>query len=346
MADTAGAWSMLASLAPLAWLGALAACALLILALLPALGNFALAPLTQRSSHHRPTPQWGGLPIVAATLGVTALVALATGLLDAAGRHETLLLLLAALLMLLLGAVDDIYNLSPQVKLAVQAAAVALMLAALPADLHILGWMPAWIERALLLLGALWFVNLVNFMDGIDWMMVAEVVPITAGVAIVGALGALPPSALVLALALNGAMLGFAPFNRPVARLFMGDVGSLPIGLLLAWLLIVVAASGHLAASSLLPLYFVADTGVTLLRRVHSGERVWTAHRTHFYQRARDSGFTNWQIIARVFVVNVGLVVLAALSVVAESTLSHVLALLVGAGLVAWIMIEFTRPRS
>ncbi len=75
-------------------------------------------------------------------------------------------------------------------------------------------------------------------MDGIDWMMVAEVVPVTAGVALVGALGALPAEGLVVALALNGAMLGFAPFNRPVARLFLGDMGSLPTALLLAWLLV------------------------------------------------------------------------------------------------------------
>ena len=109
--------------------------------------------------------------------------------------------------------------------------------------------------------------NLVNFMDGIDWMMVAEVVPVTGGVALVGALGALPPEALIVALALNGAMLGFAPFNRPVARLFLGDMGSLPIGLLLFWLLLLVAGSGHVAAALLLPLYFVADATVTLARR-------------------------------------------------------------------------------
>ena len=130
----------------------------------------------------------------------------------------------------------------------------------------------------MLFVGALWFVNLVNFMDGIDWMMVAEVVPITAGVALIGALGALPPEALIVALALNGAMLGFAPFNRPVARLFMGDMGSLPIGLLLAWLLILVAGSGHLVAALLLPLYFVADTGATLLRRARCRR---TARGTH-----------------------------------------------------------------
>ena len=228
-------------------------------------------------------------------------------------------------------------------KLAVQAAAVALMLAAMPDDLRALPSFPVWLERGVLFVGALWFVNAVNFMDGIDWMMVAEVVPITLGVGIIGALGALPPEALVVAVALNGAMLGFAPFNRPVARLFMGDVGSLPIGLLLAWLLIVIAGSGHLAAALLLPLYFLADTGVTLLRRARAGERLWVAHRTHFYQRARDNGFTNMQIVGRVFAVNAALVALAALSVTAQSPWSGAMALLAGVCLVAWLLIGFVR---
>jgi UDP-N-acetylmuramyl pentapeptide phosphotransferase/UDP-N-acetylglucosamine-1-phosphate transferase len=223
--------------------------------------------------------------------------------------------------------------------------AAGIMLAALPEELRIVPVLPLWLERALLLVGTVWFVNLVNFMDGADWMMVAEVVPVTAGVAIVGALGALPPAVLVVALALNGAMLGFAPFNRPVARLFMGDMGSLPIGLLLAWLLIAVAGSGYFTAAVLLPLYFVADTGLTIQRRARAGERVWIAHRTHFYQRARDNGFTNMQIVGRVLAVNIGLVFLAALSVVAHAPLSHALALIAGCGLVAWLMIGFARRR-
>ena len=125
----------------------------------------------------------------------------------------------------------------------------------------------------------------------------------------------------------------------------MGDMGSLPIGLLLAWLLIVVAASGYVVAALLLPLYFVADTGLTILRRARSGERIWIAHRTHFYQRARDNGFTNLAIVGRVFAVNVGLVVLAALSALAPSPLASVLALIAGCGLVAWLMIGFATPR-
>ena len=65
----------------------------------------------------------------------------------------------------------------------------------------------------------MWFVNLVNFMDGLDWMTVAEVVPITAALAMIGAFGLLPPAETIISFALCGAMIGFAYFNRPVARL-------------------------------------------------------------------------------------------------------------------------------
>jgi UDP-N-acetylmuramyl pentapeptide phosphotransferase/UDP-N-acetylglucosamine-1-phosphate transferase len=345
MSDPAGAWSIVGNLGPVVWLNALIACALLILVLTPIFRNFAIAVPTHRSSHRAPTPQWGGLAISAATLGVTAGAIWLSGLFGAEARHGVSLLLLVALLMVALGAADDHYHLGAAAKLAAQAVAIALMLSALPEGMRALPYFPAWLERGLLFVGALWFVNLVNFMDGIDWMMVAEVVPITVGVALIGALGALPPEALVVALALNGAMLGFAPFNRPVARLFMGDMGSLPVGLLLAWLLILVAGSGHLVAALLPPLYFVADTGATLLRRARAGERLWVAHRTHFYQRARDNGFTNMRIVGRIFLVNVGLVALAALSVVDGTTWSSVVALLIGIGLVAWLMESFVRAR-
>ncbi len=87
--------------------------------------------------------------------------------------------------------------------------------------------------------------NLVNFMDGIDWISVVEVVPVSAGIALFGICRARYRTTLpFVAMALGGAMLGFAPFNRPVAELFLGDVGSLPIGLLLGWLLIAAGRRG------------------------------------------------------------------------------------------------------
>jgi UDP-N-acetylmuramyl pentapeptide phosphotransferase/UDP-N-acetylglucosamine-1-phosphate transferase len=184
----------------------------------------------------------------------------------------------------------------------------------------------------------------VNFMDGLDWMTVAEVVPVAGGLALAGAFGLLPPLATLVAFALAGAMIGFAPFNRPVASLFLGDVGSVPVGLILAWLLFLLAASGHLAAAVLLPLYYLADATITLGRRLARGERVWDAHRTHFYQRATDNGLSVRTIVGHVLAVNLGLIVLAASTIVRPSLATDATALGLGAALVGWLLWRFARP--
>jgi UDP-N-acetylmuramyl pentapeptide phosphotransferase/UDP-N-acetylglucosamine-1-phosphate transferase len=183
-------------------------------------------------------------------------------------------------------------------------------------------------------------------MDGIDWMTVAEVVPITAAVAVLGVIGILPPLPLLVAVALLGAMLGFAPFNRPVARLFLGDVGSLPIGLLLGWLLLQVAASGHVAAAVILPLYYLADATLTLLRRLIRREPVWQAHRSHFYQRATAGGFTVAEIVGRVFALNVALAALALVTIAIPGRLVALAALAAGGALVEWLLMRFAKGKA
>jgi UDP-N-acetylmuramyl pentapeptide phosphotransferase/UDP-N-acetylglucosamine-1-phosphate transferase len=184
-------------------------------------------------------------------------------------------------------------------------------------------------------------VNLTNFMDGIDWMTVVEVVPVTAGLAVLAMMGGLSSAAFVVALALLGATIGFAPFNRPVAKLFLGDVGSLPIGLLLFWLLVELAANGYGVAALLLPLYYLADATVTLLKRAARGENIIQAHRSHFYQLATERGWSVRDVIARVFAVNVLLVVLALASAATRSLPLRLTALAAGAGavglLLAWM---------
>jgi UDP-N-acetylmuramyl pentapeptide phosphotransferase/UDP-N-acetylglucosamine-1-phosphate transferase len=227
-----------------------------------------------------------------------------------------------------------------------QLAAVAIVLAALPGELRLVPPLPYWFERMLLGVAILWFVNLVNFMDGIDWMTVAEVVPLAAGLVLFGLAGALPRDATVVALALGGAMIGFAPFNRPVARLFLGDVGSLPIGLLLAWLLVLLAGGGHFAAALLLPLYYLADATITLLRRLANREPVLQAHRSHFYQQATDGGFSVYQIVGRVFLLNVALVGLAATTLLTPSNLFHAVALIAGCVLVAFLLYRFAAAKA
>jgi UDP-N-acetylmuramyl pentapeptide phosphotransferase/UDP-N-acetylglucosamine-1-phosphate transferase len=206
--------------------------------------------------------------------------------------------------------------------------------------------LPWWAERFCFLVGLVWFVNLVNFMDGIDWMTVAEVVPLTATVALLGLSGTIAPSSTILAFALLGATLGFAPFNKPVARLFLGDVGSLPIGLLLGWLLLQLAGAGEIAAALLLPLYYVADASFTLVRRIVAGEPFWRAHRSHFYQRACDRGLSVGEVVGRVFLTNLALAGLALLTVSRHDAVLAAAALAVGAALVAWLILGFARGRQ
>jgi len=318
----------------------------LIKLLLPTLARYALDRPNARSSHREPVPQGGGVAVVVATLAATwAAIILAPSILgDSAPQLEAVTT--AVVLLALVGGFDDIRSLSAPLRLLVQCLAVGIIVMALPQEFQILPHVPRWLDRTFAFIGGVWFVNLVNFMDGIDWMTVTETVPITGAVVVLAfyaGVGILPT---LVAAALCGAILGFAPFNKPVARLFLGDVGSLPVGLLLAWLLLQVAGRGHLAAAVLLPLYYVADATITLGRRLARGEQVWRAHRTHFYQRAIDNGFTVPQIIARVAVVNLSLVVLALATAAAPTTAVKSVALAAGCVLVAWLLITFMRRKG
>src|SRR5581483_7562136 len=296
-------------------LGSALASAILILLLHDTLHRYALARPNARSSHREPTPQGGGIAVIAATLGAAG----AGLVLFGSGAYGLWPVFAATVFLAAVGAWDDIKIISVMPRLLLQGLAVGVVLAAVPSELRLFPALPWGIERVLLLIGGIWFVNLVNFMDGIDWMMVAEVVPVTIGLALLGWLGALPDYAAVVALALLGAMLGFAPFNRPVAKLFLGDVGSLPVGLLLGWLLLLLGARGHIAAALLLPLYFLADATATLVLRLRQGKTPWHAHRDHFYQRAVDRHFTVSGVVARIFIANVILIALAAASVLLPS---------------------------
>jgi UDP-N-acetylmuramyl pentapeptide phosphotransferase/UDP-N-acetylglucosamine-1-phosphate transferase len=312
----------------------------LIVLLYPLLQRYALARPNARSSHRVPTPQGGGIAVLAAVIVVVA----ATAWLAPQSFADPLRLAVvcaASAALALVGAIDDIRPIDPAPRLLLQALAVAAVIAALPADLRVVPALPWWIERAAMALAVLWLVNLVNFMDGIDWITVAEVVPVTAALALFAYSGALPHDAALAALALCGGMLGFAPFNRPVARLFLGDVGSLPIGLLLGWLLILLAER-HLAAALLLPLYYLADATVTLLRRLARGERITQAHRSHFYQKAVHGSLSVRQVVGRIFAVNVVLALLAFASLGAGAGV-QALALAAGAALVAVLLLSFSR---
>jgi UDP-N-acetylmuramyl pentapeptide phosphotransferase/UDP-N-acetylglucosamine-1-phosphate transferase len=327
-------------LAPALVIASAAMTAGLLVLLYPYLLRIALVKPNARSSHSVPTPQGGGIAVVLATTLCAAAACVLLPLADQA-MVRLAVALGGALVLAVVGAIDDIRGLSTVPRLLLQFATVAAVIATLPSDWQFVPVLPWWVERLGLLIAGVWFVNLVNFMDGLDWITVAEVVPVAGALALAGALGALPQEGSIVALALGGAMLGFAPFNRPRARLFLGDAGSLPIALLLCWLLLLLASRGHVAAALLLPLYYVADATLTLLRRLARRERVWEAHRTHFYQRATDRGLAPLQIVTRVFGLNLVLAALALVTVAWPGPLANAIALLLGSAAVGALLHRF-----
>ena len=324
-------------------LAACVICAALIVLLRPLLMRYALARPNARSSHGVPTPQGGGAAVIAAAV---ASVLISVGLFGATADPVLLTIFAAAILLACVGAYDDLRTMPVMPRLLLQAIAVGIVLATLPEEFRLASILPVWLERTLLLIGGLWFVNLVNFMDGLDWITVAEVIPVTAALALFGFYGQLPPDATFTALALCGAMIGFAPFNRPVAKLFLGDVGSLPIGLLMGWCLLQLAGSGHLTAALLLPLYYLADATITLLKRLTRGEAVWVAHRSHFYQQATGNGFSVMQVVTEVFILNIVLAALAAATIWLKSGYVAGMALAAGGSGVAVVLNRFSRKRE
>jgi UDP-N-acetylmuramyl pentapeptide phosphotransferase/UDP-N-acetylglucosamine-1-phosphate transferase len=317
------------------------ASACIIWAIAPLLLRHALATPNARSSHRVATPQGAGIAVIAATL-VAAGVMIAC--LGPADLTIPVAVFGATLFLAIVGMIDDIQSIPVGSRLILQAIAVGAVVFTGASDLRIVPACPFWIERALLLLAGLWFVNLVNFMDGIDWMTVAEVVPVTGAVVVLGLLGEIPASTTIVAAALCGAMAGFAPFNRPVAKIFLGDVGSLPIGLLLGWCLLQLAYHQHFAAALLLPLYYLSDATVTLLRRLARAEPFWTAHRSHFYQRATDNGFTVWRVVRDVFALNIVLAALAIGSAMTASAAIGTSLLIAGGVATALVMYRFSQP--
>ncbi|WP_158815094.1 glycosyl transferase [Methylocapsa sp. S129] len=298
-----------------------------------------------RSSHVEATPQGGGLVVIPVAIVLTC--AALTGMAGMRPDPFACSLIAALLLLMALGGWDDLAALNPGFRLVVQAGAAALALAVTPLDFTgPIAFLAPAIVYACLLIGMLWFINLTNFMDGIDLMSVTQFVPAFATVyLLLAGLAGAAQWVGALCLASAGGLLGFALLNRPRARLFLGDSGSLPLGLLGAIALLVVGnACGAVVA--LLPfLYYIADASVTLARRVLAGEKFWQAHRQHFYQRATRCGLSTWQVIARVAACNILLCALALL-IAGRSLGAQAAALALGVVIVALLMSDLVRKRS
>lgn len=260
----------------------------------------------ERSSHQQPTPRGGGIAVIA----VIAVGWLAISLLPYIGARSgaelTSLLVILAMGVALAGLsfLDDLRGLAILVRFGSQIIAVTVGVMMLPDRTMVFqDVLPYGIDRVLAGFAWLWFINLYNFMDGIDGITVVETASIAVGILLLGIFGLASQQFGLIGAVIAGAAIGFGFWNWHPAKLFLGDVGSVPLGYLLGFLLLSLAAQGQWAAALLLPLYYLADATLTLLRRLGRGEKIWRAHRSHYYQQAARA----WGNHGRVSLVILGL---------------------------------------
>ncbi|HEY6941226.1 glycosyltransferase family 4 protein [Dokdonella sp.] len=257
----------------------------------------------QRRSHDAPTPRGGGIAIVVAMIAG----GLALAVRDGAVQH--LALLLPPVLGIAgVGWLDDHGGLSAPKRLAMHVLAAAwvfagplFVLAAIPlagaagtAGTHVF----ALVAGAGVTFALAWSINLHNFMDGIDGLLVLQAMFVLVVLAALTAVHGVQGSALLLACA--AACAGFAPFNFPRARIFMGDVGSGVLGFVIGVAVLWQVAHPRIAATSGLVLCsaFVTDATCTLVSRMLGGRRWYSAHREHLYQWLVRAGFSHARVVA------------------------------------------------
>ena len=259
----------------------------------------------ERSSHFDPTPRGGGIAVTISIL--LAWIALhEVGLV----ASSFVSIALGTSLLALVSWIDDLRGLSPGMRLVAQGAAVTIGILVLPSTRSAL---EAWLGSTLFFVAAglvwVWWINLFNFMDGIDGLAVSEAAAICSGLLLFALVGdGADPAAALLAAGITGAAIGFLVWNWSPARIFLGDVGSVPLGYLSGFLLLDLASRGRWKIAAILPLYFLADATITLLRRLLAGERVWEPHRRHFYQQAVRNGLPHSAVVKRVIAANLLLI--------------------------------------
>jgi UDP-GlcNAc:undecaprenyl-phosphate/decaprenyl-phosphate GlcNAc-1-phosphate transferase len=236
--------------------------------LLSRFGRFALDEPNERSLHERPVPRTGGIAVL-----------LGAGTAFAFGAAPFWLIGALALGLAAVSFVDDLHRLPTSVRLGVHLAAAGAVVWYLLTPMHA-------VQIALLILAVAWITDLYNFMDGADGLAGGmATIGFTAYAIAAHAAGDAALAALCTALA--AAAAAFLLHNHHPARIFLGDVGSIPLGFL--------AAALGLAGwrNDLWQLWFpvlvfgpfIADATITLVRRLVRSERVWQAHRSHYYQR-------------------------------------------------------------
>ena len=252
-----------------------------------------------RSSHQKPTPKGGGLPLMLAFFIGVGLV-FGPSIFWASYYSA---IFWGAGFLTLLGVVDDNWILSVRLRFFAYGLCSVLTSAVL---LRTGNTEPSLILICFSAFAILWALNLYNFMDGLDGLAASQCFLACCGAALLVWRTGGTADYSVICLLLGFSHLGFLLWNWPAARLFMGDAGSIPTGFFIAALAVVGANQGYLEFSCWLVLLavFITDASWTLILRIGSGQKFTQAHRSHAYQRLARHWGSHQSVVILLIAIN------------------------------------------
>ncbi len=256
----------------------------------------------ERDNHTVPTPSGAGAAVMLAVIGF----------LTVAGTDASLIW--ALLILTIISFIDDINPLSPISRLCIHSICAVMIATTIPHGVF-QGILPQVLEFLLIIALLIWFMNIYNFMDGIDEITAVQTAAICAGLLALSAMiPSLPQSIAVDSIIILSSIVGFWFFNRHPATIFLGDSGSIPLGAIIGWLLLLMASHGYWAVALILPAYYITDSSITLAKRIMAGKKIWHAHSEHAYQAVVRAGHPHSKATRMILLCNgvlIGLVFVA-----------------------------------
>ena len=171
-------------------------------------------------------------------------------------------------------------------------------------------------------------------MDGIDGITSTQTIAICVGFILIGF--------VQIPLIIIFALLGFLIHNWHPAKIFMGDVGSVPLGYIIGVMLIILAKSGFLISAIILPLYYLADSTITITKRLLARKKIWEAHSEHYYQQAVRAGKSHSSVVKMISFANILLIICAVIAAHSE----YQIYALIGAILIVAVLLCWLKPKK
>ena len=270
-----------------------------------------------RSNHKLPTALGAGIIII-------PLVVFISLYLGFVWQKE---ILLSLSILFIISILDDIKNINPLVRLFFHFFSISIFVASylhsFLSDLIIANIYVYFLIGLVSVFSIVWFINGFNFMDGIDGITSVEVLFICLSIIYFHFF--LGQEINILAFSMLIAIVVFIYFNWSPATIFLGDSGSIPLGFLIISLLIDLSLKGYWLAALILPLYYIIDTSLTLLKRIYDRKKFWKAHSEHYYQIALKNGFSHVKVNSFVILMNIGLFFLSFLSLLYENNITFLI---------------------